>query len=209
MSIYQFLIAVRSAGDGHASGQLTNDAGEVTSHLTGMLYRTIRMLEAGIKPVFVFDGKAPTMKSGELAKRKERQKAAEEELTKLQETGGSAEDIERFARTHLPCPAITHAPCSAITHARGQCRPLPPRTLGNYPLVACRPVIVRSQQKRTVRASREQSEEVKMLLKLMGVPVLDAPCEAEATVRASACPSWREHDPPLGRPSFVTPTSGR
>ena len=80
MSIYQFLIAVRSAGDGHASGQLTNDAGEVTSHLTGMLYRTIRMLEAGIKPVFVFDGKAPTMKSGELAKRKERQKAAEEEL---------------------------------------------------------------------------------------------------------------------------------
>eukprot|EP00325_Prymnesiales_sp_UTEX-LB-985_P020551 CAMPEP_0174734272 /NCGR_PEP_ID=MMETSP1094-20130205/62969_1 /TAXON_ID=156173 /ORGANISM="Chrysochromulina brevifilum, Strain UTEX LB 985" /LENGTH=76 /DNA_ID=CAMNT_0015937065 /DNA_START=35 /DNA_END=261 /DNA_ORIENTATION=+ len=40
MSIYQFLIAVRSAGDGNASGQLTNDAGEVTSHLTGMLYRT-------------------------------------------------------------------------------------------------------------------------------------------------------------------------
>ena len=132
MSIYQFLIAVRSAGEAGHSGQLTNDAGEVTSHLTGMLYRTIRMLEAGIKPVFVFDGKAPTMKSGELAKRKERQKAAEEELAKLQTEGGSAEDIER-------------------------------------------------QQKRTVRASREQSEEVKRLLTLMGVPVIDAPCEAEAT----------------------------
>jgi flap endonuclease-1 len=128
MSIYQFLIAVRQLGE----GQLTNDAGEVTSHITGMLYRTIRMLEAGIKPVFVFDGKAPTMKSGELAKRKERQKAAEDELKKLQDEGGSAEDIER-------------------------------------------------QSKRTVRASREQSEEVKQLLKLMGVPVLDAPCEAEAT----------------------------
>lgn len=128
MSIYQFLIAVRQLGE----GQLTNDSGEVTSHLTGMLYRTVRMLEAGIKPVFVFDGKAPTMKSGELAKRKERQKAAEAELVKLQEEGGSAEDIER-------------------------------------------------QQKRTVRASREQSEEVKKLLKLMGVPVVDAPCEAEAT----------------------------
>ena len=49
MSIYQFLIAVRSHGDGASSGQLTNDAGEVTSHLTGMLYRTIRMLEAGRK----------------------------------------------------------------------------------------------------------------------------------------------------------------
>ena len=33
MSIYQFLIAVRQLGE----GQLTNDSGEVTSHLTGML----------------------------------------------------------------------------------------------------------------------------------------------------------------------------
>jgi flap endonuclease-1 len=128
MSIYHFLIAVRQ-GD---QGQLTNEAGEVTSHLTGMLYRTIRMMEAGIKPVFVFDGKAPTLKSGQLAKRKERQQAAEAELTKLQEEGGTAEDIER-------------------------------------------------QQKRTVRASREQSEEVKKLLTLMGLPIVDAPCEAEAT----------------------------
>merc|ERR1719469_697143 len=129
MSIYQFLIAVRQ-GD---QGQLTNEAGEVTSHITGMLYRTIRMMEAGIKPAFVFDGKAPTLKGGELAKRKERKQAAEAELTRLQETGeGTAEDIER-------------------------------------------------QQKRLVRASREQSEEVKKLLTLMGVPVVDAPCEAEAT----------------------------
>ena len=128
MSIYQFLIAVRSGSD----GQLTNEAGEVTSHITGMLYRTIRMMEAGIKPAFVFDGKPPTMKSGQLAQRKARQAAAEAELTKLQQEGGSAEDIER-------------------------------------------------QQKRTVRASREQSEDVKKLLTLMGLPVLDAPCEAEAT----------------------------
>ena len=132
MSIYQFLIAVRQAG---GEGQLTNEAGEVTSHLTGMFYRTIRLMENGIKPVFVFDGKPPTMKGGQLAKRKERQQAAEAELTKLTEEGGAAEAIER-------------------------------------------------QQKRLVRASREQSEEVKTLLRLMGVPVLDAPCEAEATCAA-------------------------
>ena len=134
MAIYQFLIAVRQAG---GEGQLTNEAGEVTSHLTGMMYRTIRMMEAGIKPAFVFDGKPPTLKSGQLAKRKERQQAAESELAKLQEEGGSVEDIER-------------------------------------------------QQKRTVRASREQSEEVKKLLTLMGVPVVTAPCEAEATCAAMA-----------------------
>ena len=52
--------------------QLTNEAGEVTSHLNGLFYRTIRMVEAGLKPVYVFDGKPPKMKSHELAKRKER-----------------------------------------------------------------------------------------------------------------------------------------
>ena len=32
----------------------------------GMFYRTIRMVENGIKPVYVFDGKPPDMKSGEV-----------------------------------------------------------------------------------------------------------------------------------------------
>ena len=33
----------------------------------GMFYRTIRMLEHGIKPVYVFDGKPPQLKSGEVS----------------------------------------------------------------------------------------------------------------------------------------------
>lgn len=78
MSIYQFLIAVRQQ-DGQL---LQNDAGEVTryaqnflesglwdlrcidSHLMGFFYRTIRMVENGIKPAYVFDGKPPELKSG-------------------------------------------------------------------------------------------------------------------------------------------------
>lgn len=50
MSIYQFLIAVRSEGN-----QLQNEAGETTSHLMGMFYRTIRMIDNGIKPVYVWN----------------------------------------------------------------------------------------------------------------------------------------------------------
>ncbi|KAK3441390.1 hypothetical protein EUGRSUZ_B01341 [Eucalyptus grandis] len=46
MSIYQFLVVVGRKG----TQMLTNEAGEVTSHLRGMFYRTIRLLEAGIKP---------------------------------------------------------------------------------------------------------------------------------------------------------------
>jgi len=60
MSIYQFLIAVRQK-DGE---MLTNDAGETTSHLMGFFYRTIRIVENGIKPAYVFDGKPPELKKG-------------------------------------------------------------------------------------------------------------------------------------------------
>lgn len=60
MSIYQFLIAVRQK-DGE---MLTNDAGETTSHLMGFFYRTIRIVENGIKPAYVFDGKPPSLKQG-------------------------------------------------------------------------------------------------------------------------------------------------
>jgi 5'-3' exonuclease len=42
---------------------------QVTSHIQGLFNRTIRMMTNGIKPVYVFDGKPPTLKSGELAKR--------------------------------------------------------------------------------------------------------------------------------------------
>ena len=37
-----------------------------SSHLMGLFYRTIRLVEHGIKPVYVFDGKPPEMKSDEV-----------------------------------------------------------------------------------------------------------------------------------------------
>ncbi len=42
-----------------------------------MFNRTIRLLSAGVKPVYVFDGKPPQMKGGELAKRMARRAEAE------------------------------------------------------------------------------------------------------------------------------------
>jgi flap endonuclease-1 len=43
--------------------------GQDTSHLLGFFWRTIAMVKAGIKPLYVFDGKPPTLKGGELANR--------------------------------------------------------------------------------------------------------------------------------------------
>merc|ERR1712142_1401954 len=85
MSLYQFLIAVRADGN-----MLTDDDGETTSHLVGMFYRTIRMVENGIKPVYVFDGKPPELKSGELEKRKEARVKAEAELKKTSRSSTNA-----------------------------------------------------------------------------------------------------------------------
>lgn len=53
----------------------------------GFFYRTIRMVDNGIKPVYVFDGKPPTMKGGELAKRAERREEAQKQLEKAEEAG--------------------------------------------------------------------------------------------------------------------------
>jgi flap endonuclease-1 len=131
MALYQFLIAVRSNEGGGPAQMLTNSEGEVTSHINGMLTRTIRFMENGIKPVYVFDGKPPTMKSGELAKRSDRRALAQKNLDEATEAG-NVDDIDRF-------------------------------------------------NKRMVRATTQHSEDCKELLRLMGVPVLTAPCEAEAS----------------------------
>ena len=82
MSIYQFLIAVRQNGE-----NLMSSSGETTSHLMGMFYRTIRMIENGIKPVYVFDGKAPELKAKELVKRGEKRTEAQAEVNKAADAG--------------------------------------------------------------------------------------------------------------------------
>ena len=93
MSIYSFLVAVRS-NDGQ---QLMNETGETTSHLMGMFYRTLRIVDNGIKPLYVFDGAPPKLKSGELAKRFARKTEATEAREEAKETG-TAEEVEKFSR---------------------------------------------------------------------------------------------------------------
>ena len=65
--------SARARAPGRGSAPREHPCGRVEQRAHATTYGTIRMMEAGIKPVFVFDGKPPTMKGGQLAKWKERQ----------------------------------------------------------------------------------------------------------------------------------------
>lgn len=71
-TLYQFLSIIRQP-DGTP---LTDSSGRTTSHLSGLIYRTTNLLEKGIKPVFVFDGKPSELKAKVLEVRSERRAEA-------------------------------------------------------------------------------------------------------------------------------------
>jgi len=64
-ALYQFLAIIRQP-DGTP---LKDSTGKVTSHLSGLLYRTSNLVEFGIKPIYVFDGTPPALKEVEIQRR--------------------------------------------------------------------------------------------------------------------------------------------
>ncbi len=123
-TIYQFITTIRQP-DGTP---LKDSEGRVTSHLSGLLYRNANLIENGIRPIYVFDGKPPSFKSREIKERAERKLEAEEKWAVAVERG---EDAKKYA----------------MMAAR----------IDEY--------IVESSKK---------------LLRLLGIPYIDAPSEGEA-----------------------------
>ncbi len=82
-TIYQFLSIIRQP-DGTP---LTDSKGNVTSHLSGLFYRTMSLMEYGIKPIYVFDGIPPQLKRRTLEARMNRRKEALEAWSKAKEEG--------------------------------------------------------------------------------------------------------------------------
>ncbi|MCK5594213.1 MAG: flap endonuclease-1 [Candidatus Aenigmarchaeota archaeon] len=75
--LYQFLTTIKDRETGEP---FTNSKGNVTSHLSGLFYRSINMLHAGIKLVFVFDGERPDLKMDTVNHRAEKKKEAKIKL---------------------------------------------------------------------------------------------------------------------------------
>ena len=125
-TIFQFLSIIRQP-DGKP---LMDDQGNVTSHLSGILYRTSNLIEAGIEPVFVFDGKPSELKSGTIEERVSRREKAKIEYEQALAEG----DLKKAF----------------------------------------------SKAQQTSRMTPEILESSKELLKLLGIPVVQAPSDGEA-----------------------------
>ncbi len=125
-TIFQFLSIIRQP-DGKP---LQNTQGCITSHLSGILYRTANLIEAGIEPSFVFDGKPNELKAGTIEERIARREKAMEEYQQALEEGNLKKAFSKAQQTSRMTPEIK-------------------------------------------KTSRE-------LLKLLGIPVVQAPSDGEA-----------------------------
>ncbi|TFG33062.1 flap endonuclease-1 [Candidatus Thorarchaeota archaeon] len=92
-TIYSFLATIRQP-DGTP---LSDRHGRVTSHLSGMFYRNVNLLENGIRPVYVFDGESPELKGEEIERRREIRDTAYKEWQKAKEEG-RIEDARKAAQ---------------------------------------------------------------------------------------------------------------
>src|SRR5438067_512231 len=125
--LYQFLALIRLR-DG---SPLQDSHGRTTSHLSGLFYRTTRLIaDYGMELVFVFDGKPPALKFAEIARRRAIKEKYEAEQAAALEAG----DLEKAY----------------------------------------------SKATMTSRLTREMAGEARELLRLMGLPVVQAPSEGEA-----------------------------
>lgn len=92
-TIFQFLSIIRQP-DGTP---LMDSKGRVTSHISGLFYRNLNLIEAGIKLIYVFDGARPRFKAGVATERREIRAEAAEKWAAAK-AAGNLEEARKFAQ---------------------------------------------------------------------------------------------------------------
>ena len=82
-TLYQFLAIIRGPSGEH----LKDSQGRVTSHVSGLFYRNVNLMELGIKLVYVFDGKPPELKTEEIQRRTAQRSQAHDQYLKALQAG--------------------------------------------------------------------------------------------------------------------------
>ncbi|RLG17030.1 flap endonuclease-1 [Nanoarchaeota archaeon] len=91
-AIYQFLSIIRQRN----GTPLMDSKGRITSHLSGIFYRNVNLLEKGIFPIYVFDGKPPEFKA--ITKQREERKKEAEKLYKEALEAGDLSAARKYAQ---------------------------------------------------------------------------------------------------------------
>lgn len=95
-TLYQFLSNIRQL-DGTP---LMDSKGKITSHLSGLFYRTTNLMARGLKLIYVFDGKPPELKHATKLLREERKDIAEAKYKEAREKG-EEEEMGKYARQFI------------------------------------------------------------------------------------------------------------
>jgi len=111
-TIYQFLSIIRQP-DG---SPLCDRTGRITSHLSGILYRTSNLISQGIEPCFVFDGKPHELKMATLAERRERREKATTEWEDAKEEGDLKKAFSKAQQTSKMTPEIRESSKELISY---------------------------------------------------------------------------------------------
>src|SRR5438132_14311769 len=82
-TLYQFLAIIRGVGGEH----LKDSKGRVTSHLSGLFYRNVNLLELGMELVYVFDGAPPELKAVEIDRRRKQRDEAKRQYAVAVDAG--------------------------------------------------------------------------------------------------------------------------
>jgi len=91
---FQFLSTIRRRDTGEP---LKDSKGRITSHLTVIFYRSIKLVEKGLKPIYVIDGEPPKWKKRVLRERKATREEAREKWKEAVEKG-EKDKIMRYAQ---------------------------------------------------------------------------------------------------------------
>lgn len=91
-TLYQFLTTIRQ----YDGTPLMDSKGRITSHISGLFYRNINLLQEGIKPVYVFDGEIPELKQEEIEKRTKAKEQAKQKYQKAKERGDE-KDMRKYS----------------------------------------------------------------------------------------------------------------
>jgi flap endonuclease-1 len=115
-ALYQFLSSIRQL-DGTP---LLDENGNITSHLSGIFYRNMSLMEYGIKLVYVFDGVPPEQKTKTLSSRYEFKESAKEkyEKAKLEE---NIEDMRKYSSQFVSLTKDIIEESKELLNAMGIC----------------------------------------------------------------------------------------